>query len=199
MTGANSSPTRRQQLATGSTIEKEVFMKSLAKKVLVAVALAGLGVAAFSQMPLHAGMEDGHHSQDRSHGHMDAAKMKEHMEKQAAALKEKLKLTAAQQASWATYVDAMKPINASMEAHPDHAQMGKLTTPERIEKMKAMHDQRNAEMERHTAATKAFYATLNVDQKKIFDTETMKMEHGGGRREHHGRAHKSYDKQDSKS
>ena len=174
-------------------------MKSHAKKVLVAFALAGLGAAAFSQMPLHTGMQDGHHSQGGSHGRMDPAKTNEHIDKQAAALKEKLKLTAEQQASWTTYMEAMKPIHAAMDAHPYHAQVSKLTTPERIDKMKAMHDLRSAEMERQTVATKAFYATLNTDQKKIFDTETMKMRHGGGRHDHHEKAQHTLDKQDSKS
>lgn len=174
-------------------------MKLHAKKVLVAFALAGLGAAAFSQMQPHTNTEEGHHSQGRSHGRMDPAKTKEHMEKQVAALKEKLKLTAAQQAPWTTYLDAMKPTSASMEAHHDHAQLSTLTTPERIDKMKGMHDQRSAEMERHAAATKAFYATLNADQKKIFDAETMKIEHGRGGHDHHGKNQQKQDKQDSKS
>lgn len=174
-------------------------MKSLAKKVLVTAALASMGVAAFSQIHQH-GMEDRHHALGMSHGRMDSGKMKEHMEKQAAALKDKLKLTAAQQTSWTTYMEAIKPSSAMMENHPDHAQMSKLTTPERLDKMKTMHDQRNAEMEKHSAATKAFYATLSADQKKIFDAETMRMGRSGASHEHHGKADKPQDKApDSKS
>ena len=174
-------------------------MKSLAKKVLVAAALAGLGVAAFSQMPHH-GIDDDHHDQAMSHGRMDSGKMKEHMERLTAALKDKLKLTPAQQASWTTYQEAMKPGSSMMDNHPDHAQMSKLTTPERLDKMKTMHDQRNIEMEKQSTATKAFYATLSADQKKIFDSETMRMAPSGRGHEHHGKAGKPQSKApDSKS
>jgi periplasmic protein CpxP/Spy len=62
--------------------------------------------------------------------------------------------------------------------------MEKLTTPERIDKMRAMRVQRDTEMDKRADATKAFYATLNAEQKKIFDAEAMNR--GGHHGEHHG-------------
>lgn len=67
---------------------------------------------------------------------------------------------------------------------PDRAEMDKLTTPERIDKIRALRAQhmadRNATMDKRDDATKAFYAVLSADQKKIFDAEHARM----GR--HHG-------------
>lgn len=99
-------------------------------------------------------------------------------------LKTKLQLTSAQESAWTTFAAAMQP-QARMAA--DRAQfradLDKLTTPERIEKMQAFKAQRDAEMTRRADATKAFYAVLSPEQKKTFDTETAAMMRGamGGR------------------
>jgi hypothetical protein len=61
-----------------------------------------------------------------------------------------------------------------------------MTTPDRIDHMRALRTQRDAEMDRRADATKAFYAQLTAEQKKTFDAETARMfrPHGGMR--HHG-------------
>jgi hypothetical protein len=70
----------------------------------------------------------------------------------------------------------------------DREAFAKLTTPERIDKMREMRGKRMAEMDRHAEATKAFYAQLNAEQKKTFDTATLRMHHqrGGHHHGHHG-------------
>ena len=71
------------------------------------------------------------------------------------------------------------------------AEMAKLTTPERIDKMRELRTQRTTEMhaamDKRSDATKAFYATLNPEQKKTFDAETLKMgkHHRWGDKEQH--------------
>jgi Spy/CpxP family protein refolding chaperone len=73
----------------------------------------------------------------------------------------------------------MKPPADMMGKHPDRAEMDKLTTPERLDKMRAMHKERMAEMEasmdKRAEATKTFYAALSAEQKKTFDSEHAKM------------------------
>ena len=76
------------------------------------------------------------------------------------------------------------------------ADMDKLTTPERIDKMRTLRAERmttmNAEMDKRGTATKAFYAVLSSEQKAVFDAVSM---HGGrhgvggehGGRGEHGR------------
>jgi hypothetical protein len=44
-----------------------------------------------------------------------------------------------------------------------------MTTPERLDRMQAMKAQRDAHMQQRAEATKAFYATLNAEQKLVFD------------------------------
>ena len=121
---------------------------------------------------MHAGM--GHERM----GKMDPARMQARMDKHHAALKAKLKLAAAQEGAWTTFTSAMKPASDMMAKHRDHAELAKLPTPERIDKMKALHTQHMtdmaATMDQRGAATKAFYATLTPEQKKVFDENTMR-------------------------
>ena len=165
-------------------------MKSIFKPVLVATLLATVGFAAFSQAPgggdcasmmgAAGPMQHGGMGHERM-GKMPPARMQAMMEKRHAELKARLKLAPAQEGAWTAYAAAMKPPADMMAKHPDHAELAKLPTPERIDKMKALHTQRmtdmNAVMEKRGDATKAFYATLTPEQQKEFDASAMR--HGG--------------------
>ncbi len=131
----------------------------------------------------------------------------ERMVKRQAELKAKLKITPAQEGAWTTFAAAMQPPAGGMMGmrHDPKvkAEMDKLTTPERIDKMQAMRAERmktmGAEMDKRGAATKAFYAALSSEQKAVFDAVAMRGgKHGGrhgmgmggdkgGRGEHGGR------------
>jgi hypothetical protein len=65
-------------------------------------------------------------------------------------------------------------------ARPERATFEQMTTPERLDQMQAMKAQRDAHMQQRAEATKAFYATLNADQKQVFDQETARMMKGSG-------------------
>lgn len=140
------------------------------------------------QMP---GMQGSHHGMmhggQMEQGRHDPAKMQAYIAKRQAELKAKLNLTPEQESSWATFTSAMKPPAMPPKGmeRPNPADLEKLTTPERIDKMRAMRDQRHAlmgtERSKREEATKTFYNTLNADQKKVFDTESLKF---GPR--HHG-------------
>jgi Spy/CpxP family protein refolding chaperone len=121
-------------------------------------------------------------------GMRDPAKMQAMMAQHQTDLKAKLKLTPAQEGAWTAYTTAMQP-PAGMGTSPTEAQraeMNKLTTPERIDKMRAMRTERmtqmNAAMDKRGDATKALYAALTPEQKKVFDAEHEKHgapgEHG---------------------
>jgi protein CpxP len=169
-------------------------MKSFLKPVLLSVALATAGFAAFSQAPAGDMMGSGGMHGGRGHermGQMDPAKMQARMDKRNADLKAALKITPAQEGAWTAYTTAMQPPANMMGQHPDRAEMEKLTTPERIDKMKTLRTQHMGEMmsamDKRGEATKAFYATLTPEQKKTFDTSAMRHgksegRHGG----HHG-------------
>lgn len=118
----------------------------------------------------------GHYSMQR--GRMDPAHMQAMMDKRHAALKTQLKLTAAQEPAWTAFTEAHKPMAGQMDKQwPDPAEMAKLTTPERIEKMQALRAAHQRDMtvtmEKRTEAVKTFYAALTPEQQKAFDAATL--------------------------
>ncbi len=158
-------------------------MKSALKPLLLTAVLAASGFAASAQghgdhyammgggSSMHEGM--GHHRM----GGMDPARMQARMDKRHAELKALLKLTPAQEGAWATLTEAMKPPAGMQAKRPDPAELAKLPTPERIDKMKALRTQHmnemNAAMDKRGDAAKALYATLTPEQQKVFDANTM--------------------------
>lgn len=169
-------------------------MKSVLKPLLLAGLLATAGFSAFSQAPptaergfmmgagapMHEGMR--HHRM----GAIDPAKMQARVDKRNAALKAQLTLTAAQEGAWTTYTAAMKPpADLMAKRTAERAELDRLSTPERIDKMKALRTQHmadmNAVMDQHGDATKAFYATLTPEQQKMFDANTLRR-HGADAR-----------------
>lgn len=85
-------------------------------------------------------------------------------------LREILQLTPAQEPALKTFMEAMKPPAGMRDAmRAQHQEMASLTTPERLDRMKAMMAQRQAQFDRRAAATKTFYAQLTPAQKKAFD------------------------------
>jgi len=176
-------------------------MKSGLTSLVIAGLLASAGFATFAQPMMGQGaggpmmgasgpMQQGGKMGMR--GKMDPAKMEAMMAKRQADLKAKLKITTDQEGAWTTFTAAMKPPAAMDHKRPDRAEMDKLTTPERIDKMHAMRTERmatmNAAMGKREDATKAFYTALNADQKKVFDAEHARMgaQHGGHRGGHGG-------------
>lgn len=166
-------------------------MKPVFKSLVFAGMLATAGLTAFAQ---HKGGMDDHqsmmdhggmmqHGGGGRMGKMDSGKMEAMMAKRVADLKAKLKITADQEGAWTAFTTAMKPSTAMMGNHPDRAELDKLTTPERIDKMRDLREQHmkdmHAAMDQRDAATKTFYAALNADQKKIFDAEHARI--GAGR------------------
>lgn len=172
-------------------------MKSFFKPVLLAGLLATLGFAAFAQAPgadPHAGMMGMggamHEGMDQHHRDgINPARMQARFDKRFAALKVQLKLSAAQEGAWTTFTAAMKPPADLLAKRADHAELAKLPTPERIDKMKTLHAQHVADMttamDQRGAATKTFYATLTPEQQKVFDANAMRPLAGHGPK--HGR------------
>jgi hypothetical protein len=125
------------------------------------------------------------------HKRMDPAqrmeRMKEHRAKRMAALKDKLKLTAAQEGAWSTYTTANQPPAGARPKRMERAEFAKLTTPERLERMQTRQAERSAMFAKRADATKTFYAALTPEQQKTFDAETV---HAGG---HGHRFHRGQD------
>lgn len=177
------------------------------QRLLTVSLLASAGFAAFAQTPPQGGpgmgMGPGMQGQMMGPGArapMDPAAMQERMRERhiarMAVLKDRLKLTAAQEPAWNAFNQAMQPNPQHMAQRRQlHAEMDKLTTPERIDRMRAMHTQRDAEMNRRAEATKTFYAALTPEQKKAFDDASLRHMgrgqggHGGHGHGQHGGGH----------
>ena len=140
-----------------------------------------------------AAQEGRHHAGERHQGHKAGGKhhgnraeyRAEYRAKRLAALKSELKLTAAQEPAWTAYTTALQP--GERPARLDRQGMEQLTTPERIDRMRALRAQHAAEADRRGEATKAFYATLTPEQQKTFDAQAHHPHRGakGAKHRHH--------------
>lgn len=197
-------------------------MKLSSKRALIAAALATafVGVSATSMaqgMGAMPGMSHGQHQQHMNAGGtaaapaapaaMDKSQMAqryaqhraqrmERMEKMRAEhqarLKAELKLTPAQESAWLAYVARTSPPARTASAAPAE-DWSKLTTPQRLDKMQALHNEHQGEMAKRIDATKSFYAALTPEQQKVFDAQghghMQRTGMKGGHGSHHGMHH----------
>ena len=106
------------------------------------------------------------------------AKMQERMAQRQAALKHSLELSPAQEPAWNTFITSMQPGERPARlGQLNRDEMQKLTTPERIERMRAQRAQRHAQADLRADAALAFYAELNPAQQKTFDKHTANHQH----------------------
>lgn len=154
-------------------------MKNSTKAIVLAAVLAATGASAFAAQD---GTERPEGGPRAEHRRMDPAKMEEMHAKRSAELKEKLKITPAQEGAWNTFTAAMKPPARDAAQRPDRAELEKLPTPERLDKMRALRTQHMndmaAAMDKRDQATKTLYAALTPEQKKLFDAQ-RRPRHGG--------------------
>lgn len=174
-------------------------MITFRQRILWAGLLASATFAASAQTPPPAPVapttQAAPDAQPRMHKPHDgkwAERMQERRAKHLADLKTKLKLNASQESAWTTFTSATQP-PARPAGGPDRAamraEMEKLSTPQRIDRMQARQAERSAMFAKRANATKAFYATLTPEQQKTFDAETLRRGHHGG--EHGPRGHRA--------
>lgn len=124
-----------------------------------------------TKAPRHAGERPMHHRHaDKKDG--QTRDWTQHRAKRAAMLKGQLALTDAQEPAWTAFTTSMQP--GERTARLDRSGMEKLTTPERIDRMRALRAQHAAEADRRGEATKTFYAALTPEQQKTFDAQTQR-------------------------
>lgn len=173
-------------------------MKLLRTPVIVASLIVGLsvGLSGFAMAQTTAPSPAQPSAQPMAKMH--AAMQARHIQR-LADLKSKLKLDAGQESAWLDFTQSMQ-MPKPPASHSNRVAMENLTTPERLDLMQAHKAQRDAQMLKRMEATKSFYAALNPDQKKVFDSETSRFmksmgdhlhnaKHGGHRPEHHTEHH----------
>lgn len=171
-----------------------IFQRTLTATAAAATVFAALALPVWAQAPAtpaaaattsmaaEPGARPAHAKEQGRHQHRGHESHGKRMAEKAAKLQAALQLTDAQQADWNTFREALKP----MPRKPfDRESFAKLTTPERIDQMRQMRSERNAQAERRAEATKAFYAKLTPAQQKTFDAQTL--HHGMHSGEHHGK------------
>lgn len=191
-------------------------MKLSSKHLLLTTLMATCGFAAIAQNATPSAPAPAAGAQPQMHDRMHRAdassirermlgshheRMAERVAKRQAELKTKLKITPAQEDAWTTFAasrQAPTHMAGGMGMRHDpklKADMDKLTTPERIDKMRTIRAERmttmNAEMDKRDAATKAFYAALSSEQKAVFDAVVMHSGRHGMRGEHGRMGHHS--------
>ena len=100
-------------------------------------------------------------------------------------LKSRLHLTKEQMPAWDEFSKSMNIPQVWSDAGRGKDALAKLTTPERLEKMTAMHEKNlaamQAHMKLHSEAVLKFYNQLTTDQQKIFDVQATRMHSKGMR------------------
>ncbi|GGC95803.1 Spy/CpxP family protein refolding chaperone [Undibacterium terreum] len=170
-------------------------MKSLKNQFFIGLTALTMAAGAYAQSAsAPAASTPARHAPSEADRAKWAAKMKDRMAKHQAELHDKLKLTAAQEPAWKTFIDATAP--GPMPAHKpeDRKAFEKLNTPDRMEKGLQMMKEHQAKMEAHLAALKTFYAVLTPEQQKTFDDAHRHMRGHRGGWGHHGGDGKPSDK-----
>jgi hypothetical protein len=172
-------------------------MKKLHLQLLAAGLCASMGLAAVAQTqtaPVAAPQAQQVQKAERgdpARAEQRRARMEQRRAARLNELKAQLRITAAQEGAWTTWTSALQPARGKFQ-RPDRAEFARLTTPERIDRMRAMRAARNAEMDKRLEATKVFYGSLASEQKAVFDAVGTKYMggkhrgHRGGHRGHHG-------------
>ena len=109
---------------------------------------------------------------------MDGERMGAMHKADLSAIKKKLYLTPEQDTAWAQWVESIKPVEGMGRPDMKKADWAGLTTPQRLDKMQATHEEHSQRMAqalaRHSEATKTFYAVLTDAQQKTFDQVTLR-------------------------
>jgi len=152
-----------------------MILKSLRAALLGATILAvgGAGVAIAQAPPPK------HEAMGERHMHADPAAM---MQRHAQHLRDTLQLTPAQEPALQALLSSMKPpegMHDHMGMKGDHDEMAKLTTPQRLEKMRTKMTEHMAAFDQHAQAVTKFYAQLTPAQQKAFDALSPMMMHHG--------------------
>ncbi len=148
-------------------------MKSIRTTLIATALMAGLTGLALAQNATAPTESSPAGRMEKMHAHK-AVRHTQHL----AELKSKLNLQAAQEPAWNSFTQSMQ--HPARMVRPERAGFEKMTTPERLDQMQAMKAERDTHMQQRAEATKSFYASLNADQKKVFDQATAHMMKGSG-------------------
>lgn len=154
-------------------------MTPLSTAMLAATVLLGtsaLSTPALAAPPGPAPEMHGEHKPERRAEPMGGHQA-ERWEKRLSDLHASLKLSPAQASAWDAFHAAVKPpMRAAPQAGREEFKRedwAKLKTPERLDRLHAWRQEREAAAAQREEATRTFYATLSPEQQKTFDARTV--------------------------
>ncbi|MDF3823020.1 Spy/CpxP family protein refolding chaperone [Leptospira sp. 96542] len=140
------------------------------------LATSTVSTPALAAPPGPAADMQGEHKPEHRAGPM-GGRQGEHWEKRLAELHASLKLTPAQAPAWDAFHAAVKPpMRGAAQASREEFKRedwARLKTPERLDRLQAWRQEREAAAAQREAATRSFYATLTPEQQKTFDARTV--------------------------
>jgi periplasmic protein CpxP/Spy len=134
-----------------------------------------------------AAQRDAKHEQRRAER---VARMQQKLAERQAAFKAELKITPAQEPAWNAFVARTQPQARTAMRQDKREDWSGLTTPERLDRMKARETARSAAMDQRADAIRSFYAALDAEQQKVFDSKRLPgFQRAGMQRQHGGKHH----------
>ena len=160
---------------------------SFTQRAVLAGLIAGSGILAASAYAVSADNAAGTPRCEARHQQQGAARWEDRRAAHRAELKERLALTADQEAAWNTFTESAQPgpRHPGIDRKAMREEFEKLRTPERLDRMQAMSDMRRVRMAERAGAIKTFYAQLSPEQQRVFDAEAMPRHHRHGHRHQH--------------
>ena len=152
--------------------------------VALALAAASWGLSAQAEAVAKPGAQHGM-QMNGCHHMMDGERMGAMHKAHLAAIKKQLSLNPEQDTAWAQWVESVKPVEGMGRPYMSNVDWAGLTTPQRLDKMQAMHEEHSQRMAqtlaRHSEATKTFYTALTEAQQNKFDRVTLRHMMGDSR------------------
>jgi len=173
---------------------KEIAMKSkqgsYTQRALLAGLIAASGILAASAYAVSSTTADDKPRCEARQLHQGETGRDDRRAANLAGLKEKLGLSAEQEAAWNTFAAATQhgARRSGMERQAMRGDLDKLSTPERLDRMLAMSELRRTHLVERVQAIKVLYAQLTPEQQRVFDAEAMPVPHRHG---HHHPHHQS--------
>lgn len=183
-------------------MNSDLHAQHLAQRTHMAPEVIQLAQAAQATQNMEAAATDSAKPRQDRHAHrMDRAERMERMQarmaERQAKLKADLNLSPEQEPAWNAFVARMDAAKSShgQRGQRERINWSELSTPERLDKMQARMAEREAAMNQRFEAIKSFYANLNAEQQKVFDSQRMGSfhragmkggHHHGGHKHHHG-------------
>lgn len=163
---------------------------SYTQRALLAGLIAASGILAASAYAVSANTADDKPRCEARQLHQGEAGRDDRRAAHLAGLKQKLGLSAEQEAAWNTFAAVTQdgPRRPGMQRQAMRGDFEKLSTPERLDRMLAMSELRRSHLLERAQAIKALYVQLTPEQQRVFDAEAMPRPHRHG---HHHPRHQS--------